>query len=204
MSTWTMLPGDWYSYRRITSPVGRSIHARRCMPSRTSSLDRGCRHAQAPADPHRSKLQLAAELADLSRYLVASARGACVRPADRSTRSSSPPARHRFHHIEAVARDTLISRATCAIGRPDSIRNTIGRRPRGVSRALPCESSLLVRAWDLDSSTLAEETARSRPASTRSRSLQLAHALVNRFVALAPCDFVRHRRSGAFTTARRG
>ena len=75
----------------------------------------------------------------------------------RSTNPASPSATHRFHHRYAVVRDTPISAATCATGRPASIRSHRIRRPVGVRGALACAMSLLLGCGLRASSTQPEE-----------------------------------------------
>ena len=129
---------------RITRPVGRSIHANRLSPNRHST-----RCTVEGAIPSLAAI-LTGPIFSARRSRSTSTSTCCgVRCGQwcgrlgRSRSPSGPSSRNRRHHFHAVARDTPISSATCATGRPDAIRPTIVNLPCTVNAALPCTPSLL-------------------------------------------------------------
>ena len=147
------LPGLLVWIRRITRPVGRSIHARRLSPNR-----------------HNTRCTVEGAIPSLAAIRTGPifSRGEAAQPQPRPRAACDadshadgsggpqarphPPAANRSHHFHAVARETPISSATCATGRPpsdpaDHRQPALHRQPR---------VSVHHRAswsWDLDSST---------------------------------------------------
>ena len=85
---------------------------------------------------------------------------------DRSLSPSGPSSRYRRHHFHAVARETPISSATCATGRPRAIRSTMINLPCTVNGALPCICEP-PRDVTFDSHTIQEAHDINPPSTTR-------------------------------------
>lgn len=123
-STWTSSPGRSVWMRRTTRPVGRSIHASRFRPWRTSTrcaVERGTPTTEA----RRAGPSLRRRRSPTIRF--STLRGVrcghrCGR-LDRSSRPASPSASQRRHHFDAVWRETFMASAAAEMVQPDAMRS---------------------------------------------------------------------------------